>query len=74
MHNFADGKLSAFADNVSKLMNILQSESEAIIDWFKKKQMIVNRDKFKMIIIVKKKRDHANENTVTDNRQNKNVA
>ena len=38
VHNFADGnRLSAFAQNVSKLINILQSESEVISDWFKKK-------------------------------------
>ena len=31
VHNFADdNKLSTFADNVSKLINILQSESEVI--------------------------------------------
>ena len=38
VHNFADDNtLSAFAQNVSKLINILQSESEVISDWFKKK-------------------------------------
>ena len=38
VHNFADGNtLSAFAQNVSKLINILQSESDVISDWFKKK-------------------------------------
>ena len=43
VHNFADDNtLSAFAQNVSKLINILQSESEVISDWFKKKQMTVN--------------------------------
>ena len=43
VHNFADDNtLSAFAENVSKLINILQNKSEATTDWFKKKQMIVN--------------------------------
>ena len=68
VHNFADDNtLSAFAENVSKLINILQIESAVITDWFKKKQMIVNPDKFQVIIIDKKKSDHANENVVVDN-------
>ena len=63
VHNFADDNtLSAFAQNVSKLINILQSESEVISDWFKKKQMTVNPYRFQVIIINKKKGDHTNEN------------
>ena len=38
-----------------------------ITDWLKKKQMIVNPDKFQVIIIDKKKSDHTNENVVIDN-------
>ena len=61
LHNFSDhNTLSAFAENVSKLINILQRESEVITDWFKKNQMIVNPDKFQVIIIDKKKGDHTN--------------
>ena len=75
VHNFADDNtLSAFAENVSKLINILQSESEVITDWFKKNQMIVNPDKFQVIIIDKKKGDHTNENVVIDNKQIKTVS
>ena len=44
-----------------------------ITDWFKKNQMIVNPDKFQVIIIDKKKGDHANENVVIDNKQIKSV-
>ena len=70
IHNFADDNtLSAFAENVSKLINILQSESEVITDWFKENQMIVNPDKFQVTIIDKKKGDHTNENVVIDNKQ-----
>ena len=70
VHNFADDNtLSAFAENVSKLINILQSESEVITDWFKKNQMIVNPDKFQVIIIDKKKGDYTNENVVIDDKQ-----
>ena len=73
--NFADDNtLSAFAENVSKLINILQSESEVINDWFKKNQMMVNPDKFQVIIIDKKKGDHTNENVVIDNKQIKTVS
>ena len=74
VHNFADdNRLSAFAENVSKLINILQSESEVITDWFKKNQMIVNPDEFQVIITHKKKGDHTNENVVIDNKQIKNI-
>ena len=74
VHNFADDNtLSAFAENVSQLINILQSGSEVITDWFKKNQMIVNLDKFQVIIIDKKKGDHINEDVVIDNKQIKTV-
>ena len=75
VHNFADDNtLSAFAENVSKLINILLIESEIITDWFKKNQTIVNPDKFQVIIIDKKKGDHTNENVVIDNKQIKTVS
>ena len=74
VHNFADDHtLSAFAENVSKLINILQTESEVITDWLKKNQLIVNPDKFQVIIIDKKKGDHTNENVVIDSKQIKTV-
>ena len=74
VHNFADDNtLSAFAENVSKLINILQIESEVITDWFKKNQTIVNPDKFQVIIIDKKKGDHTNYNVVIANKQIKTV-
>ena len=44
-----------------------------ITDWFKKNQMIVNPDKFQVIIIDKKKGDHTNENVVIDNKQIKTI-
>ena len=74
VHNFADDStLSTFAENVSKLINTLQGESEVTTDWFKKNQMIVNLDKFQVIIIDKKKVDYTNENVVIDNKQIKTV-
>ena len=65
--------MSAFAENVSRLINILQSDSEVITDWFKKNQITVNLDKFQAIIIDKKKGDHTDENEVIDNKQIKSV-
>ena len=60
VHNFADNNtLSVFAENVSKLINILQ--------------MIVNPHKFQVIIIDKKKGGHKNENVVIDNKHIKSV-
>ena len=74
VHDFADDNtLSAFAETVSELINILQSDSEVITDWFKKNQMIVNPDKFQIIILDKKKGDHTNENVVIDNKKIKTV-
>ena len=61
--------MSAFAENASKLINDLQSESEVITAWFKKNQIIVNPDKFQVIIIDKKMWDHTNENVVIDSKQ-----
>ena len=74
VHNFEDDNtLSAFAETVSKLINVLQSESEVITDWFIKNQMIVNLDKLQVIIIDKEKGDGTNENVVIDNKQIKAV-
>ena len=57
LYNFADDDtLSAFATTVSRLIKIL--EAEAIVDWFKKNEMVVNPGKFQAIILNKRKRDH----------------
>ena len=72
--NFADDNtLSAYPENVSKLINILQSDSVVITGWFKKNQVIVNPDKFQVIIKHKKKGDLTNENVIIDNKQIKTV-
>ena len=47
-YNFTDDNmLSAFVDNISKVINIEESEYEDIIDWLKKNEMTVKLDKFK---------------------------
>ena len=63
LYNFAD-------DNTL----ILESESEIVIDWFKKNKMVVNPDKFQAIILDKRKRDHADVHITVDNQQIKVVS
>ena len=59
LYNFADDStLSAFAATVSRLIKTLESESEVVIDWFKKNKMFVNPYKFQIIILDKRKSDH----------------
>ena len=45
--------LSAAAKTVTESKNTLQSESEVIINWFKNNKMIVNPEKFQVIILDK---------------------
>ena len=41
-YNYADDNtISAFANTINELINILQSESEIAISWFQKNEMIV---------------------------------
>ena len=58
---------SAFANTVSGLTKILESESEVVIDWFKKNKMVVYSDKFQVIILGKRKSVHTNERITVDN-------
>ena len=70
IYNFADDNtLSAFATTVSRLIKILESESEVVIDWFKKNKMVVNRDTFQAIILDKRKRDHTDKRITVNNQQ-----
>ena len=41
-------RLSAFAETILELIDIFQSGSEIVIDWFKNNEMIVNPDKIKI--------------------------
>ena len=41
-----------------KCVKILKSESEVVIDWFKKNRMVVNPDKFQAIVSDNRKRVH----------------
>ena len=56
VHNFADNNtLSCFAKTVKDLINEVKEKSEVAINWFSSNEMIVNPDKFKSIILTKKK-------------------
>ena len=67
LYDFADNNtLSAFATTVSRLIKILESEAEIVIDWFKKTKMVVNSDKFQAIILNKRKSDRTNERITID--------
>ena len=69
-----DNTLSAFATTVSILIKILEPKSEVVIDWFKKNKMVVNSDKFQVITLDKRKKDHTNERITVDNQQIKVVS
>ena len=53
MQNFADDNtLSAWEEVVSKLIDMLESESNITIDWFTKNEIIIKPDKFQTIIFL----------------------
>ena len=66
LNNFADeNTLSGFAETILELIDVLQSGSEIVIDWFKNNKMIVNPDKFQAILLDKS--DHTNQRIVVNN-------
>ena len=66
LNNFADeNTLSAFAETILELIDVLQSGSEIVIDWFKNNKVIVNPDKFQAILLDKS--DHTNQRIVVNN-------
>ena len=68
LYNFADdNNLSAVVAIVSRLIKTLETESEVIIDWFKKNKTVANPDKFQTIILDKRKSDHTDERITVNN-------
>ena len=66
LHNFVDGNaLSAFAETILQLIDILQLGPEKVIYWFNK--MIANPDKFQAISLNKRKIQHTNQRISVDN-------
>ena len=75
LYNFADDNtLSAFATIGSELIAMLEPESEVVLDWSKKYEMVVNSDKFQAVILDKRKSDHTNERMTVYNQQIKVVS
>ena len=75
LQNFAnDNTLSAFAETILEMIDVLQSGSEIIIDWFKNNKMIVNPDKFQAILLDKRKSGHTNQRIAVDNQNRKVVS
>ena len=62
VHNFVeDDTLSSYAKTFAKLKEILESESECGIQWFTRSDIYVNPDKFKVLVIDKKRTNYTNE-------------
>ena len=50
--HFADDNIISTAENtIEQLVSILEKESQAAINWFKSKEMIVNIDQFQAITV-----------------------
>ena len=70
--NFDDDNIiSPLVETILELIDILQSGSEIVIDWFKSNKMIVNPVKFQAILLDKRKSDHTNQCIVADNQNMK---
>ena len=55
-----DNNLASFASTLKELLPILESECEAAINWLHNNKMIVNPDKFRVIILDKRGSGNAN--------------
>ena len=61
VHNFAvDNTLASFASTLKELMSILESECEAVINSLHNNKMIINPDKFQVILLDKRSPDNTN--------------
>ena len=76
INNFADDNtLSAMANNIPKLIDYLEKDTQKAIDWFQCNHMIANPDKFEAIIIEKNGRDtsgiplNINNDTITSSKE-----
>ena len=58
LHNFADDNtVSAIADSLQALLEVLTEKANTAIDWFQLNDMIVNPGKFKATLLQKNKRN-----------------
>ena len=68
VRNFADdNSLSLFSASIKDLVKSLELESKAAIGSFSINNMILNLDKFEVMIVDKRKRDHSNESLDINN-------
>lgn len=56
-----DNTLFTFSKTIEGLLHILPLESVKAIKWFRENKIITNVEKFQVLLIDKKKQDHANE-------------
>ena len=56
-----DNTLFTFSKTIEGLLHILPLESVKAIKWFRENKIIINAEKFQVLLIDKKKQDHANE-------------
>ena len=61
VHNFVDDNtLASFTSTLKELLPILESECKAAINWFHNNKMIVNPDKFQVILLDRRGSDDTN--------------
>ena len=54
IHNFADDNtISVASKNRDTMLETLKNESESVVNWFRNKNMIVNPDKFQLMLLQK---------------------
>lgn len=52
LQNFVDNSTISAAENtIAKLICTLKTQNHAIIEWYKRNEMIVNTDKFEVVIV-----------------------
>ena len=57
IHNFADDNTITACNTLTRLLKTLEQEFESAVNWLKQNKMIVNTDKFQVIILNKKEND-----------------
>ena len=65
-----DNTLTSFASTLKELLPVLESECEAAINWLHKNKMIVNPDKFQVILLAKRGSDNTNIEVKAGNGKN----
>ena len=57
LHSFADGNTitAATCDYLADLLNLLETEPELVVKWFKQNEIVVNSDKFQALFLNKQR-------------------